>query len=27
MKTRKNIIYADETYEIIGMMYDVWDKI
>lgn len=27
MKTKKEIIYADETYEIIGMMYDIWDKI
>jgi len=27
MKTQKDIIYADETYEIIGMMYEVWDKI
>ena len=27
MRTQKNIIYADETYEIVGMMYDVWDKI
>jgi GxxExxY protein len=27
MKTNKDIIYADETYEIVGMMYDIWDKI
>lgn len=27
MKTNKDIIYADETYEIVGMMYDVWDEI
>jgi len=27
MRTKKNIIYADESYEIIGMMYDVWDEI
>jgi len=27
MKTNKNIIYADETYEIVGMMYDIWDEI
>lgn len=27
MKTKKDIIYADETYEIVGMMYNVWDKI
>lgn len=27
MKTQKNIIYADETYEIIGMMYDIYDEI
>lgn len=27
MRTKKDIIYADETYEIIGMMYGVWDKI
>ena len=26
MRTRKNIIYADEVYEIIGMMYEIWDK-
>ncbi|NTU66425.1 MAG: GxxExxY protein [Candidatus Moranbacteria bacterium] len=27
MKTNKDIIYADESYEIIGMMYEVHDKI
>lgn len=27
MRTRKDIIYADEVYEIIGMMYDAWDEI
>jgi len=27
MKTRKDIVYADEVYEIVGMMYDVWDEI
>lgn len=27
MRTEKHIIYADEVFEIIGMMYDVWDKI
>ncbi|MEF3692524.1 MAG: GxxExxY protein [Candidatus Moraniibacteriota bacterium] len=27
MKTNKEIIYPDETYEIIGMMYSIWDKI
>jgi GxxExxY protein len=25
-KIRKNIVYPNETYEIIGMMYDVWDE-
>ncbi len=23
----KNIIYAEECYEIVGMMYDVWNKV
>jgi GxxExxY protein len=27
MKTRNDIIYADEVYEIVGMMYDVWNEI
>ena len=27
MRTKKNIIYADEVYEIIGIMYEVWDKV
>lgn len=27
MKTNKEIIYADDTYEIIGMMYDVWNEV
>jgi hypothetical protein len=27
MKTNNDIIYADETYKIVGMMYDVWDEI
>jgi len=27
MKTNKDIVYANETYEIVGMMYDVWDEI
>ena len=26
-KVRKNIIYAKECYEIIGMMYDVWNAV
>lgn len=27
MRTKKDIIFADDTYEIIGMMYDVWNEI
>lgn len=27
MRTKKNIIYADEVYEIIGIMYEIWDKV
>jgi GxxExxY protein len=27
MKTQKEIIFGDEVYEIIGMMYDVWNEI
>ena len=27
MRTNKDIIYADEVYEIIGMMYNIWDEI
>lgn len=27
METKKDIVYADETYEIVGMMYDVWNEI
>lgn len=26
-EVKKDIIYAKETYEIIGMMYDVWNKL
>lgn len=27
MKTTKDIVFADESYEIIGMMYDVWNLV
>lgn len=27
MRTNKDIVYADEVYEIIGMMYSIWDEI
>lgn len=26
-KTIKKLIYSDETFEIVGMMYDVWNKL
>ncbi len=25
-KTRKDLIYAEDAYEIVGFMYEVWDK-
>ena len=26
-KVRKNIVYPQESYEIVGVMYDVWDNL